>query len=183
MQVGKGGSIVIPLFNNTIDTVHILSHSSSNAKFTFAFAGSVIPPFGVVCDTIIYIPTISNVDTVRVQYTTSENTIYLEIFGRGAELLKVQGDEIVPDVFSLSQNYPNPFNPSTTVAYYLPTESEVTIKIFNILGQEIQILVSEKLKAGSHHNEWNAEQFPSGVYILRMVGDGFQESKKMILLK
>jgi hypothetical protein len=85
--------------------------------------------------------------------------------------------------FQLYQNYPNPFNPSTTIEFYLPRESKVTLKILNILGEEVATLLSASLLSGSHSVEWDASNFASGVYIYRLQVDDHLETKKMMLMK
>jgi flagellar hook assembly protein FlgD len=87
------------------------------------------------------------------------------------------------------QNYPNPFNPSTLIKFNVPVDSrirgndKVLLKIYDILGKEIETLVNEKLQPGSYSVEWNASQYPSGVYFYSLVAGEFRESRKMILLK
>jgi len=85
--------------------------------------------------------------------------------------------------FALHQNYPNPFNPSTTISYELPARSHVTLKVFNVLGQEVATLVSGDAEAGRHQVPWNAAGMANGVYLYRLKANGFVETKKFILLK
>jgi hypothetical protein len=85
--------------------------------------------------------------------------------------------------FSLSQNYPNPFNPSTTISYDLPTRSHVTLKIFNVLGQEVATLVNGKVEAGRHQVQWNAGRLASGVYFCRMTASDYLSIRKLIMTK
>jgi hypothetical protein len=91
--------------------------------------------------------------------------------------------------FSLSQNYPNPFNPSTSISYQLPIDGFVTVKIFNLLGNEITTLQNGFTRAGSHQVRFNAEGLSSGVYFYSIKAasfDGkhnFSSTKKMILMK
>jgi len=85
--------------------------------------------------------------------------------------------------FKLSQNYPNPFNPSTTIEFDLPKTSEVTLKIFNTLGEEVATLVSDRLNSGTYSYDWNASNMASGVYLFRLEAGDFIEIKKMILMK
>ena len=89
----------------------------------------------------------------------------------------------VPTHFILEQNYPNPFNPSTTIRYELPKSANVTLKIFNTLGQEIAVLVNERKEAGSYQVTWNGGQFPSAVYFYRLRAGSFIETRKLILQK
>jgi hypothetical protein len=73
-----------------------------------------------------------------------------------------------PLAFVLHQNYPNPFNPNTTIEFDLPKMSDVTIKVFNIIGEEVATLVSDRLSAGSYSYEWDASKYASGVYLYRL---------------
>ena len=85
--------------------------------------------------------------------------------------------------FQLLQNYPNPFNPSTTVKFYLPKATHVTLSIYNSLGQEVSKLISQDMNAGVYANEWKASGFASGIYYYRIIAGGFSVTKKLILLK
>ena len=89
----------------------------------------------------------------------------------------------IPSDFRLDQNYPNPFNPSTVIRYQLPAESRVTLKIFNLLGQEIETLVNDLLPAGTHEATWEAEGSASGVYFYQLQAGAFFDTKKLLLLK
>jgi hypothetical protein len=89
----------------------------------------------------------------------------------------------IPSEFELLQNYPNPFNPSTKMRYEIHEQSFVTIKIYNILGNEIAILVNEEKPAGSYEVEFSAAELPSGIYYYRLEVAGYSETKKMLLLK
>jgi hypothetical protein len=91
--------------------------------------------------------------------------------------------EIAPSVFSLSQNYPNPFNPSTAINYQLPANSFVTLKIYDVLGNQVAALVNEQKPAGVYEVEFNASEFGSGVYFYRLQAGIFVETKKMVLLR
>lgn len=85
--------------------------------------------------------------------------------------------------YSLGQNYPNPFNPTTTISYYLPEGTNVELKLYDILGNEIGILVNEFKDAGSYKVEFDASGLSSGVYFYKLVANGFIETKKMVLLQ
>jgi hypothetical protein len=85
--------------------------------------------------------------------------------------------------FRLSPNYPNPFNPTTTIEFDLPKKSEVSLKIFNILGEEVATLLSASLLAGSYQYEWDASNLASGVYLYRLQVGDYVETRKMILMR
>lgn len=85
--------------------------------------------------------------------------------------------------YILTQNYPNPFNPSTVISYQLPVSSDVTLKVFDVLGNEIETLVNEEKPVGTYEITWYAEQLPSGVYFYQLKAGDFISTKKMILMK
>jgi parallel beta-helix repeat protein len=91
--------------------------------------------------------------------------------------------EVLPEKFELSQNFPNPFNPTTQIRFSLPEASEVTLKIYDILGKEVTTLVNETRDAGTHEIQFDATQFASGVYVYQIKTANFVQTKKMSLLK
>jgi aminopeptidase N len=101
------------------------------------------------------------------------------------DLLGITDSEItpVPGSYSLEQNYPNPFNPSTKIKYNLPKKDFVTIKVFNLLGKEIFILVNQLQDAGEYEIEFNASGLNSGIYFYRMEAGQFTQTRKMMVLK
>jgi hypothetical protein len=88
-----------------------------------------------------------------------------------------------PAEFALSQNFPNPFNPSTTIRYGLPNRSQVTLTVFNTLGQVVSQLVSSEQEAGYHEIKFDATGLASGVYLYRMVAGSFVETKRLLLIR
>ena len=119
--------------------------------------------------------------------------VYSGFLGTGMLIPAAFGDindTDIPVSFKLDQNYPNPFNPSTRITFSLPKPGHVVLKVFNTLGQTVEILLDKKMSAGSHDVEFNASGLPSGVYLYRLqVGDGpgraaqFSEVMKMVLLR
>jgi hypothetical protein len=85
--------------------------------------------------------------------------------------------------FALLQNYPNPFNPATTISYSLPRTGAVSLKVYNVMGQEIAVLADGVHGAGDHTVTWNAEHVASGVYFCRLSAGGFVETKRLVLLR
>lgn len=98
-------------------------------------------------------------------------------------VLKLTNDAQLPKAYALSQNYPNPFNPSTTIKYDLPVDGQVSLKVFNVLGQEVATLVNEEQRAGYKSIEWNATNVASGVYFCQLQAGSFTSVKKMLFLK
>jgi hypothetical protein len=91
--------------------------------------------------------------------------------------------DIIPAEFSLAQNYPNPFNPSTTISYHIPELSFVTLKVYDVLGNEIATLVNGEKPAGSYELKFDATNLPSGIFFYKLHTDSFVEAKKMVLMK
>jgi hypothetical protein len=96
--------------------------------------------------------------------------------------LRKSGDIFINN-YSLSQNYPNPFNPITTIEFDLPKTSDVILKVFNILGEEVATLVSDRLTADSYSYEWDASNLASGVYLYRLQAGEYVAARKMMLLR
>lgn len=88
-----------------------------------------------------------------------------------------------PDVFSLQQNFPNPFNPSTVIRFGVPSSKFISLKVHNLLGQEIATLVNEELRPGSYEVTWDASGFSSGVYFYRLQAGELADTKKLLLLR
>lgn len=89
----------------------------------------------------------------------------------------------IPSQYSLSQNYPNPFNPSTKIKFSIPESQATSLKIFDITGKQIDLLISHYIPAGNYEVEWNAVGIPSGVYFYQLSSGNFSETKRMILVK
>ena len=92
-------------------------------------------------------------------------------------------NDVNPRSFTLEQNYPNPFNPTTTIRFSVPQSGFVTLKVYNLLGQEVATLVNEQLAAGTFAADFNAAQLASGAYVYRLSAEGFVQVRKMVLMK
>jgi len=89
----------------------------------------------------------------------------------------------LPEKYLLSQNYPNPFNPSTGINYSIPKNSFVSVKVYDVLGNEVAVLVNKEKPAGNYSVEFNANNLSSGVYFYRIQAGSFIQTKKMLLIK
>jgi len=115
-------------------------------------------------------------------------TTYLPYYNFGGAVTDVEEtSNIIPDIFSLKQNYPNPFNPETRIVFNLPFSSNVKLKVFDVLGNEVSTLVNNFINAGEHKIDFNfnnlAKNISSGVYFYRLEAGSFIATKKMIYLK
>ena len=125
--------------------------------------------------------------------------IDLELLGRGTfcyRLKQIDNDgtvnyskevmvevDYLPQNFDLSQNYPNPFNPVTTISYQIPENNHVTLRVFDMIGNEVQTLVNEEKPAGYHTITFDAENISTGVYFYQLKVGNFVSTKKLILMK
>lgn len=106
------------------------------------------------------------------------------VLKRSKEVADIPGEEVaLPFTYKLEQNFPNPFNPSTLISWQLAVAGRIDLIIYNILGERVITLVSERQPAGYHSIEWDAGAFPSGVYYNMIKSGEFRAVKKMVLLK
>lgn len=126
-------------------------------------------------------------------YSFSVNKVTSGIFSYRLKQIDIDGafsysdpvevDMGSPNNFELAQNFPNPFNPNTSIKFNLPESGNVKLTVFNVLGQEVAVLINGMTEAGSHVVNFDAAGLNSGIYIYRIEADGFNEVRKMTLLK
>ncbi|MFC2088778.1 serine hydrolase, partial [Calditrichota bacterium] len=112
-------------------------------------------------------------------YQFWSDTFYVDINPSGLE----KSDQSLPYTFVLKQNYPNPFNPNTTIEFAIPKPELVTLKIYNLLGQEVATLVNKKLTPGIYKYVWDASGFASSIYMYKIETGSFAQTRKFILMK
>lgn len=112
---------------------------------------------------------------------TKEGKVYIN--KASESVTGVEANENIPTEFELSQNYPNPFNPTTKIQFALPESGNYSLRIYNVLGQEVARLVEGQLSAGVHEVDFNASRFASGMYIYKLTGNNVNLTKKMMLMK
>jgi len=97
--------------------------------------------------------------------------------------VSVEDESVNPNTFGLEQNYPNPFNPGTVIRYAMPSAGNVTLTVYNSLGEEVARLVDQFVEAGTHEVDFNAANLPSGLYLYKLNAGSFTSVKKMVLMK
>jgi cyclomaltodextrinase / maltogenic alpha-amylase / neopullulanase len=120
--------------------------------------------------------------------STTMDMFSAKIYFLADSIFLVSTDEHLTDLqtpkeFSLSQNYPNPFNPVTNIVFSIPDKGEVDLRIYDILGSEVAVLLNEEKEKGEHTVKFNASDLPSGVYLYRITYNGYSTGRKMIILK
>ena len=106
--------------------------------------------------------------------------------GQEFELSRYESDELYqmgPYTFNLQNVYPNPFNPSTDVTFSLPRDGHVRLSVYNIMGQEVDMIFEGFQSYGDHSYTWNASSFPSGIYYIRLATENRVTSTKAMLMK
>jgi len=175
------------------------SHTTVLAETNF-YKWGLIKPKKVFEQYILHPPVYSltqdiGLDSIYSYFDFGENWIVLKgcvidgiVYGDTTVVSVEDETPNLPTEFSLSQNYPNPFNPSTIIRYEIPERSFVTLKVYDILGNEIATLINEEKPARSYEVEFNSlsgkfRNLPSGVYFYRLTSGKFADTKKLILLK
>ena len=197
---------------NSIDTIEIVELTQSHHQlYNLSYNYKSIFPFYRGSDTAVYRYTTIDSEGMRTFGANFQLESFVYSFKQGIGLISVTildrctcmnsfygnyilRSQIITDVsysqrellshnYQLFQNYPNPFNPITTISFYVPSRSFISLKIFDCLGREVGILVYDELSAGNYSRQWNAANMPSGVYFYRLQSGSLLETKKFILLK
>ena len=171
---GVKGYNVSDLFIGNAGPLTFTAQSSNLNVGTVAIAGSTLQ--------ITPVQTGDFIVTVVGQDTTNHDFIAYSI-PVNIGLTDVQSTDQLPTEFALFQNYPNPFNPTTNIKFDLPKESNVTLKVYNILGEEVATLVNKVMPAGHQVVTFDASRLASGMYIYRIQAGNFVQVKKMLLMK
>jgi len=123
------------------------------------------------------------IDTLNIISNAINNIHEVRLTGYGQNPNSIENNQNVITEFIISQNFPNPFNPTTKIKYFVPHLSKVTIKVYDVLVNEIEMLVNEEKSAGRYEVIFNASRLPSGIYFYRLQAGSFVETKKMVLIK
>ena len=188
VSVGQTASLTVMIKNNSQDSLLTISgyHHSNSSFLPIKEFPFIMYPGEEVPLTIKYTP-----DTSSLGNLSDRLYIFSEKPGeRITQVVQLSGNTIVsvddenkPVVFNLAQNYPNPFNPSTTIEYSIPKASNVTIAVFNILGEKVADLVNEEKSSGNYKVQFNGNGLASGIYIYKLTAGNFTQIKKLTLLK
>jgi len=178
----KTKSFTITNYGN--ENLVVSNIESSESVFAVNITNVVIPPDINQEVEVTFTPTAVQTygGVIEIIHNAEGSPDSIVVSGEGVLVIRVEG-ELQPIVYDLEQNYPNPFNPSTVIKYSIPEVSKVVLKLYNLLGEEVAILVNEEKIVGYYKVEFNAANLPSGVYFYRIQAGSFVETKKMILLR
>jgi len=186
-SVSENADLVIGYFKDSNDKDYFMLmnknyNDSSIATITLNGVTDDLQYFNVITKEWIGVANDSSSGKSTFVVTLKEGGGKLFSIGR---LTDVVGENLglAPNEFKLEQNYPNPFNPSTTISYSVPQKGHVTLDIYDVLGQKVELLVNEEQKTGKYEIRLDAGGLTSGIYFYRLQSGSFVESKKMILLK
>jgi hypothetical protein len=149
-------------------------------------AGPVGSSIDAVSGIFAWAPTVDQAEhiyTVTVQAVSNNFTVTTSQFIAGSKIVDVQKINNIPTVYNLSQNFPNPFNPTTQIQFALPKESFVKLSVYNVIGQEIQVLVNRNMSAGNYKINFDASKLNSGMYLYRIEAKDYTSVRKMLLVK
>jgi len=158
--------------------------STDDGNSWISIANSISAANGVYIDTVQNFPSLF----CRVKITDAANSALYDISDTSftidlASDVTEEYNNHIPNDYQLSQNYPNPFNPSTLISFGIPESGLVSLKIYNLLGEEVRTLINNFKTAGTYRIEFNGIGLPTGVYLYRLQTTSFVDTRKMLLIK
>ena len=162
------GSAHLKLLNSELTNLHAISMTNHTVTVPFNYTAPANPGIDSIYATVTS-------GTSAWNWAPTKGIVIVNLAG-------VNNNQIA-DEFRLEQNYPNPFNPVTNIKFEIPKTGLVTVKIFDILGNELVTIFSSDLESGKHEISWNAEKYSSGIYFYKLESGGFTAVKKMMFVK
>lgn len=195
-NLSKGTEDTLIKFNDSIGTIYYSSGYYLNEKHMLPFFDKeymmyTVGPIEGTSHTLnktysprIYLTNYLNGGVIEI-FVNLKGAIINGVLYGDSPLLSVRNESKINlnRDYTLYQNYPNPFNPATRISFSLTSQSLVTLKVFDVLGRDIATIISEEMSAGNYSKQWNAVNFPSGIYYYQLQAGSYTATKKMILLK
>lgn len=189
VQIGDTSVVDIKLVNESVNKIFIDTMYLAFNQFYFIDNYDfpvMINSLDTLSVSVYFIPLGGSLpikkDSLVIQSNCTNSRISLIVSGRAVNPTNVVNEELISS-FNLFESYPNPFNPTTKIEYQVPKTSNVKISVFNLVGEEITVLVNEGKPQGKYTIEFNGTNLPSGVYFYRMQAENFTSTKKFVLLK
>lgn len=192
VDIGDSSTVTVKLYNrkNNPVTINEIFYRDSSFNINSSLP-LIIPANDSIGINITFKPYSNNYikDKINFRYNVDTFLVAQQVYVEGlTSLTSVEKNELAPESFTLYQNFPNPFNPSTKIKFTIPQNvrgerQEVSLIVFDVLGNEVSTLLSENLSAGQYEVEFNAGGLTSGVYFYQLKSNGFVKTRKMVLLK
>jgi len=175
------------------DIFIVNSDGTDNHRITTSAENDFVPSWSPEGNRLVYEGSIAGVDQICVIDTDGTN--YLQLTTAGVNTgpawypfvdptsVKNDVDKLVLNDFILYQNYPNPFNPSTIISFSIPSEDFITLRVYDVLGKEVDVLVNETKPPGNYDVEFSGKNLTSGIYFYKLKAGDFVDTKKLILIK
>lgn len=186
LDIQLGGTVA----GTEYDQLNITGNATLNGSLKVKVVNGFVPNNG---DSFTILNTSGTIDSNFVSLDIQDG-LYLSVIKNSTNITlvvdsvgvldveEINDGEILKD-FSLSQNYPNPFNPNTNIQFALPQTGFVTLEVFSITGERVDVLISDELNAGNYNYNWDASHLTSGIYLYKLNSGSFTSTKKMLLLK
>ena len=174
---------VLPLVPNLVDTAKIFRYAnvdSTGAKLTRSHEYPRVPSYSFTFKRNVGLTSVSvSSGLTGFPFWGTHHTLR----GSIVTSIDIPSAKSSAESYRLNQNYPNPANPSTTISFTIPSRQFVTLKIYDVLGQEVATLVDDDVVAGVHSTQWKPAGVASGMYLYRLQAGTYSESRKLLLLK
>jgi hypothetical protein len=168
----------ITLLARSLDNGKLYSYNFGKENGEFKITNIPFGTYEVIGQKIGLDNAISQIVTID-QFNNQIQGILINFNATGVE----DEEPIIPDEIRLYPNYPNPFNPVTRIKFVLSENELTTLRVYNLIGQEVAVLINSKLNAGSYEVSFNADNLSSGIYFYTLRAGNFKQTKKMLLLK
>ena len=182
VQAGDSETILMNVTNVGQAELIITDFDWSLPVFDVIFSNLNVSAGVSVDISISFSPTANQTYTDSLEIRSNAGFGYVILEGRGVVAIEDEYSSL-PAEYMLEQNYPNPFNPTTRIRYTLPQSGDVSLIVYDLLGQEVALLINDNMHAGNHQVRWDASNLSSGIYFYRLQADDFVQTRKMVYLK
>jgi parallel beta-helix repeat protein len=185
VDIGQQLDLPLTIRNNGTAALRLQNVSNIYSVFThnWSIEDSLILPNDSLTISVTFTPTDTNLVADTLLIENNVKLFQVLLLGKGKIVSGIKDQSELPKAYALYPAYPNPFNPTTTIKFDLPKTSQVILAIYNILGEKVKTLVSDRLPAGTYKYQWDASQFASGIFLYQLRANKYVKTRKIILIK